>query len=163
MRFFDVLQDLMAACAAGILMVVMCSVAADVTLRAFSLGSLTWALELSEHSLLVMVFLGMPWLAREGGHIAVELVTARLNPDVRRSLSRVVAIGVSLLLFWLTFWAFRLALADWQSNIRTIGLYPVPRSLVSVVLGIGLFLTGLEYLRQAVTGHVADPSRESVA
>lgn len=163
MRFFDALLNFLAACAACMLLVVMVTIGADVTLRAFGAGSLTWVLELSEHALLIMLFLGMPWLARSGGHITVELVTDRLPEAARRRLARISAALVSLLLIWLAIWAARLSIADWQANIRTIGLYPIPRFLLSLVVGSGLLLTALEFLRQAITGRFAEPSKESVA
>lgn len=163
MRIFDGLLNLLAVCAAGILLVVMFSIGADVTLRTFGGGSLTWGLELSEHALLVLLFFGMPWLAREGGHISVELLTEQLSERKQRVLARVTAVAVAILLFWLAFWAARLSIADWQSSIRTIGLYPIPRFWLSIIVGCGLLLTAMEFMRQALTGRIAEQSKESVA
>ena len=163
MRVFDGLLNLLAACAAAMLLMVMLSIGADVSLRALGGGSLIWALELSEHSLLIMVFLGMPWLAREGGHISVELVTDRLPEARRRALTRLTSVLVALLLAWLALWAARLSLADWRAGILTIGIYPIPRYWLSAIVGCGLLLTALEFLRQGVSGRVAQTAKGGVA
>lgn len=161
MRLFDMLLDAMAALAALVLLLVMFAIGTDVSLRALGAGSLLWTLEFSEHALLFMLFFGMPWLAREGGHITVELVTDRLPMSVRHRLARIVAALVALLLFWLSFWAARLSLADWNAGILTIGIFPIPRYLLSLTVGSGLFLTAIVFLRQAVSGRLPETSKEA--
>jgi TRAP-type C4-dicarboxylate transport system permease small subunit len=50
----------------------------DIAARYVRLFSLTWALEASEYMLYAVTFLGAPWVLREEGHIAIELVVERL-------------------------------------------------------------------------------------
>ena len=55
----------------------------DVTARTFRLFPTPWSLDLSEYALYAITFLGAPWVLRENGHIAIELVVERLPPRGR--------------------------------------------------------------------------------
>lgn len=150
MILFDRLLDFLAAVAVALLMLIMISIGADVALRSTLGRSLTWSLEFSEHGLLGMLFLGMPWLARENGHVAVELVTEALPARLQSPLARLVAISIACLLGFLAWWAGRLALQDYSMGILTIGIHPIPRFFLPSVVCLGLLLTSLTYLRQAL-------------
>jgi TRAP-type C4-dicarboxylate transport system permease small subunit len=50
----------------------------DVAARTFKLFATPWALDVSEYLLYAITFLGAPWVLRENGHIAIELVVERL-------------------------------------------------------------------------------------
>ncbi len=55
----------------------------DVAARTFRLFATPWSLDLSEYALYAITFLGAPWVLRENGHIAIELVVERLPPRGR--------------------------------------------------------------------------------
>jgi TRAP-type C4-dicarboxylate transport system permease small subunit len=62
---------------------------ADVGARALRLFSIPLALEATEYMLYGLTFFGAPWLLREQGHIAVEIVVERLPAGARRLVQRV--------------------------------------------------------------------------
>ncbi|MBX3575076.1 MAG: TRAP transporter small permease [Mesorhizobium sp.] len=150
MIVFDRLLDVLAAAAVTLLMLVMISVGADVILRSKLGGSLTWSLEFSEHALLAVLFLGMPWLARENGHVAVEVVTDVLPAGLRIALARVIGVASACLLAFLAWWAARLAAQDYVLGIETIGIHPLPRYILPALVSFGLLTTSLTYLREAI-------------
>ncbi|MGH1413581.1 MAG: TRAP transporter small permease [Pelagimonas sp.] len=147
-RAFDLFLNILAILAAALLFSLIFIIAADVTLRTFADRSLTWVLEASETSLVAVLALGLPWLARERGHISVDLVTNSLQPRTRAVLARAIALVCAGLLGWLSFWAFQQASDDFARGIQTIGIHPFPRFLMTGGLGAGLGLTALEYGRQ---------------
>ena len=71
-------------CALGVL------VCLDVTSRTFHLVPMPWAPDFSEYALYGITFLGAPWVLREEGHIAIELIVERLRPAGRRAARRAV-------------------------------------------------------------------------
>jgi len=62
----------------------------DVAARTFKLFATPWALDVSEYLLYAITFLGAPWVLREEGHIAIELVVERL-PSRARAAARVAS------------------------------------------------------------------------
>lgn len=63
-------------------------IVADVGARALRLFSIPWALEATEYMLYGLTFFGAPWLLREQGHIAVEIVVERLPAGAQRLVRR---------------------------------------------------------------------------
>lgn len=159
-KAFDRLLNILAILAAALLFSLIFVIAADVTLRTFADRSLTWVLEASETSLVAVLALGLPWLARERGHISVDLVTNSLPPQTRALLARAMALVCALLLGWLSYWALRQAADDFSRDIQTIGIHPFPRFLLVGGLGAGLALTALEYIRQFFQKTVSSQSDE---
>lgn len=60
----------------------------DVAARHLRLFAMPWSLEVAEYSLLVLTFLGTPWVLVTGGHISIDIVVDRLAPTSRRRLRR---------------------------------------------------------------------------
>lgn len=60
----------------------------DVATRTFRLFAMPWAPDFSEYALYGITFLGAPWVLREEGHIAIELLVERLAPGPQRAARR---------------------------------------------------------------------------
>lgn len=56
----------------------------DVAVRNFHLFAMPWSLEVAEYSLLLITFLGAPWVLETGGHISIDIVVDRLDAAPRR-------------------------------------------------------------------------------
>ena len=63
----------------------------DVAVRNFHLFAMPWSLEVAEYSLLLITFLGAPWVLETGGHISIDIVVDRLDADKEKLLSVVLA------------------------------------------------------------------------
>ena len=75
----------------------------DIGSRQTDWFSMPWSLDVAEYLLYLITFLAAPWVLLSGGHIAVDLVVARLAPPARRRADRSAnAVGAvaSLVLFW---------------------------------------------------------------
>jgi TRAP-type C4-dicarboxylate transport system permease small subunit len=76
----------------------------DVAARTFKLFPTPWTLDIAEYLLYAITFLGAPWVLREEGHIAIELVVERLPRRARRA-ARIAsdalgALGCAVLLYY---------------------------------------------------------------
>ena len=90
----DLLVDALALVAGALLCALVAIILVDVAARYLRWFSLAWGLEASEYMLYAITFLGAPWLLRERGHIAIEVVVERLSSRARRIAARAVdAIG----------------------------------------------------------------------
>ena len=108
----DRLIDALAVLAGALVCVLVVLILVDVTARYLRWFSLAWGLEASEYILYAVTFLGAPWVLREQGHIAVDLVVERLSERARRHTRRVAdALGAAVCAV-LLYLACRVA---WQS------------------------------------------------
>jgi len=58
----------------------------DVGARYFKLFATPWTLDVTQYLLYGITFFGAPWVLREDGHIAIEIVVERFRPPARRAL-----------------------------------------------------------------------------
>jgi len=88
--WFDVLIDALAIVAGALVVLLTALVVVDVAARSLRVFTLPWSLEATEYMLYAVTFLGAPWVLRERGHIAIELVVERL-PARGRAVAGVLA------------------------------------------------------------------------
>ncbi|MDP6109511.1 MAG: TRAP transporter small permease [Rhodospirillales bacterium] len=77
-------------------------IVADIVSRNFRLFPMPWSLDVAEYSLYFITFLGAPWVLREEGHIAVDILVARLSLANQLKMARIahiIAALVCLILF----------------------------------------------------------------
>ena len=75
----------------------------DIGSRQTDRFAMPWSLDVAEYLLYLITFLAAPWVLVSGGHITVDLISARLAAPARRRADRAAnAIGAvaSLVLFW---------------------------------------------------------------
>ena len=97
------LSALLAAVSGALLGGLALLICLDVAGRHFGWFAMPWSLDAAEYLLYLITFLAAPWVLATGGHITVDLVTARLAPAVRRRADRsanAIGAGASLVLFW---------------------------------------------------------------
>ena len=82
--WFDQLIDGLAVVAGVTLCVLTLVICMDVFARYFRLFAMPWSLDVAEYALLIVTFLGAPWVLAEGGHIAIDILVERLSPPTRR-------------------------------------------------------------------------------
>jgi len=146
-RVYDALLNLMAFLAAATLVWLMISVVVSVAMRNFGLQPFAWLFTSAEYGLLYMTMLGAPWLVREKGHVHIELVTAALPPNVRRIVSRAVAlacVAVSLILAW---YGLQLVLTNIERNNFDVRAYYYPRWLLTITFPIAFSFMAVEFAR----------------
>lgn len=145
--WFDLLIDAMALAAAALVVLLTLLVLCDIGARYLRLFTLTWALEASEYMLYAITFLGAPWVLREEGHIAIELVVERLPEQRRASVRRATDAFGAAVCALLAYYACRVAWASYQSGIMVRKSFAFPEWYVfALVPPVMLVLLGV-YLR----------------
>jgi C4-dicarboxylate transporter DctQ subunit len=126
----DLLIDALALVAAALLCALVVLIMVDVAARYLRWFSLAWGLEASEYMLYAITFLGAPWVLREQGHIAIEIVVERLSARGRRIARRAVdALGV-LVCAALLFFACRVLWRSYESGTMVHKSFVFPEWLV---------------------------------
>ncbi len=127
----------------------------DVAARNFGLQPPASTVALTEYGLLYFTMAAAPWLVRQRGHIAVEIIYRRLSNPSRRYLDRFVLAACMLICVTVSALA---ALLTWEALQRgevEIRSLDAPRWALFLPLSIGFGLMAMEYLRLLVRGESA--------
>ena len=143
----DLLIDALALAAAALLCALVVLILVDVVARYLRWFSLAWGLEASEYMLYAITFLGAPWVLRERGHIAIELVVEQL-PERARGGARLVAdaLGAAVCAALLVF-ACRVLWRSYQAGTMVHKSFVFPEWLVYVGMPPVFLLLLVLYLR----------------
>ena len=123
------------------------SISYGITLRAFGIQSPVWTVQFNEYSLLWITFLGSAWVLSRRKHVAIDIVTSRLNPRARRIMEIVHGFMGAGLCAVLCFYTSLMALNLFQRGVTDVQAVDVPKSLVIIVIPIGFLLLILQFLR----------------
>ena len=146
-RAWDALVTLMALIAGLLLVWLMVSVVASVTLRNLGIQPYAWLFTSAEYALLYMTMLGAPWLVRERGHVHIELVTAALPETARHLVSRAVAALCVLVCAILAWKGADLFLTNIARNDFDVRAYFYPRWLLTITFPIAFTIMAVEFGR----------------
>ena len=79
-------------------------------------GNLGWLFEAVEYALYVGVFIGAPWVLRQGAHIRVDVVTSALPRRAAARLEKVLDVAGVVLCLVLCVYGLRLALLEFEDG-----------------------------------------------
>ena len=82
--WFDLVVNGFAVVSGATLCALTLLICADVAARFSGAFTIPWSLEVAEYSLLIVTFLGAPWVLAQGGHISIDIVVERLTGSTRR-------------------------------------------------------------------------------
>jgi len=113
--WFDALIDALALAAAALLCALVVLILVDVAARYLRLFSIPWSFEATEYMLYAITFLGAPWVLREEGHIAIELLVERLPAAAQRVVRRIADLLGATVCVVLFYFACRVAWRSYES------------------------------------------------
>jgi TRAP-type C4-dicarboxylate transport system permease small subunit len=141
------LVDAMAAVSAAILVWLMVSIVATVVVRNAGFQAPAWLFASAEYGMLYLTMLGAPWLARERGHVHVELLTAGLPPGLQALVSRIVAalcVVICLILFWK---GAELVAQNIERRDLDVRAYFTPKWPLTLAFPVSFGLMAIEFAR----------------
>lgn len=160
-RILNLISNLFGAVAVLFLAFLMLGISADVLARLITGSSISGIFELSELSLVMIVFMGAMWAQRDRAHIRVEILSDRLAGPARR-----VAMGFA--------WgcgALALVLIAWPSTQEAIysvsiwefrwGYTQVPIWWTKVGVALGLWLAAIQMAVNAAGAVLADAPQDA--
>jgi TRAP-type C4-dicarboxylate transport system permease small subunit len=124
--WFDVLIDALAIVAGALIVLLTALVVVDVAARSLRVFTLPWSLEATEYMLYAVTFLGAPWVLRERGHIAIELVVERLPARGRALVGRLAECAGAAVCAVLFTYACRVAWQSYASGIMVQKSFTFP-------------------------------------
>ena len=124
----------------------------DVLSRAVTNQSVGWGTDLTEMFMYLLTYVAAGYVARQGGHVRVDLVIERLTPRVNRRLSVLTTLLALFFALLLTTQGWSAWLGAIASGKATSSVH-IPQFWFAVVIPIGSFILALE-LAILVVRHV---------
>ncbi len=144
-RLYDAVIDALAWLCGATLAAVFLLIVSAVALRMTRIGEPDWILPVTEYALLFIGTLAAPWLLRERGHVAVDIIRANLSSAARRRLSSAIALGCMLLCALLVYFSIPVMAATWgEYEMRA---FMMPKALLVAPVALALFLLSIGFLR----------------
>jgi C4-dicarboxylate transporter, DctQ subunit len=153
---YDRLLDLLSMVCAVIILATMIAVAVDVAARHFFDRPLVWVFETTEYALLYMPCLGMAWLAREGGHVAIDTFVSSLPEVIRRKLFLVSTAACVAVCAVIAYWGTVVVIDRYSRGTVIDNMIRTPEYLVLWVIPFGFGLTAIEFTRMLLRRPSAD-------
>lgn len=90
--------------------------------------------------MMVFTFIGAAASYRAGAHMAVAMVTDRLNPNMRRIMSIVSQVLMGIICLFMTIWGAKLCLSTWNQFMSAIPTLRVGITYMPIPIGGALTL-----------------------
>ncbi|GGK44062.1 TRAP transporter small permease [Salinarimonas ramus] len=122
------------------------AISAEVVVRALGLPAFGWTLEVSEYGLLVVGFLGAPWVLRHSDHIRVDVVLRSVSPRARHWMLLFANALSALVCFVLAWYAASAAFEAFARGSLLFKYLVIPQWWILAILPVGTTLLGLEFV-----------------
>lgn len=146
-KSYDAVVYGMAFVAAFLMAAMMVVITIDVVLRNLGYQSSAHFFTFTEYALLVIPCMGAPWLAREKGHIYVEILLMSLSERARARLTMligIICIAVCLVIAW---YGFDVAMRDFVQNEKDVRSLDMPRWMVVGWIPLSFLMMAIEFAR----------------
>lgn len=147
-RSLDRVEDVLAFIASCMIVLTIVIVPIDVGSRYFFAAPVTWVYEVTEYILLIVPCLGMAWLARQNGHVVIDVLTSRLEQKTRSRLEAGMYVLVAASCGFIAWWGGVVTLEMFQKKTIIENVLQTPQWLIYVSIPLGFALTALEFARK---------------
>lgn len=137
---------ILAATAVGIAAIVY---VAEVVARYGLHRPLNWSSDMGSYMLCVMVFLALPLITRQRGHIAVTVVVEALPPAQFAKVKRVLEMVSSIVLFVVAYFVLELCIRQYHQGVLTTMANQIPRWWLTAIMAFGIVLSACNFLAPA--------------
>ena len=146
-KVYDALLYGMAGVAAFLMAAMMVVITLDVILRNLGYQSSAHFFTFTEYALLIVPCMGAPWLAREKGHIYVEILLMSMSVRMRARFTMLIGlicVAVCLVIAW---YGFDVALRDYLQNEKDVRSLDMPRWMVVGWIPLSFLMMAVEFAR----------------
>lgn len=149
-RVFDAILDAGAVLAGVLVLAVMLVTSVKVVFRYVLRAGLIGVDQLSGLLLLYITFLGAAWVLRRDEHVTIDLLVGRLSGPARRRLDAVTSLVGAAICLTLAWYGTLEVVDSWRRGILIPAEIEIPRVVNLVVIPLGSFFLGLQFIRRAL-------------
>jgi TRAP-type C4-dicarboxylate transport system permease small subunit len=129
---------------------------AEVVARYFFSSPLNWSGDISSYLLLACVFLVLPKVTTDAGHVAVSFVQERMGPATRRRYERVLSRLTGVFCLITAYFVAAESLRQFRESVLTSQATQVPKWWLSALACLGLAMAAIHFLFPRRTASSAD-------
>ena len=137
----------MAIIAAFLMVAMMVIITLDVIFRNLGYQSSAHFFTFTEYALLVVPCLGAPWLAREKGHIYVEIVLNSLPAGARRVMTWVIGVFCIVVCLTIAWYGLQVTIHDYLQAEKDVRSLDMPRWMLVIWIPLSFLMMALEFAR----------------
>ena len=108
-------------------------------------GTFPWLFEAVEYALYVGVFIGAPWVLRQGAHVRVDVVTSALPKPVAARLEKVLDVAGGALCLLLFVYGVRSALLEFEDGTLPDKDLRIENWYMMAVFALSFLLLAVEF------------------
>ena len=146
-RGYDAVLYGMAYLAAFLMVAMMTTITLDVVLRNLGYQSSAHFFTFTEYALLIVPCLGAPWLAREKGHIYVEILLMSMAPRLRARFTMLIGLICIAVCLGMAWFGFEVAWRDFVQNEKDVRSMDWPRWMVIGWIPLSFLMMAIEFAR----------------
>ena len=162
MRIIDRICDFLAIVAGIYLVGIMLGIVFSATARTLGYSGSSHIFTFAEFGLLYIVMAASPWLAREKGHVFIELLTAAVPKNVQPILSRCVSALCVIVCLVLTFYTFQATERAYQFGDAEMRSIDMPKYLLLGAMPICFGLMAIQFGRFVVGPEILHSGKPGV-
>ena len=145
---FDGTINLLADLASVLIILMMLGISTDVTMRYFFVRPIAWMVEVTEHSLLFVTFLGAAWVLKGEGHVKMDIMLNRLKPGTQALLNMITSILGAIICLFLVWYGAQVTWERFQLGYYIFTVLSIPSAYIIVIIPVGSFLLFIQFLRR---------------
>lgn len=152
-KFMDIMSKIdekLAEIAGWIVIVMMLTISYDVAMRYIFGAPTTWSFEINRYMLILVAFFGCAWALPAGGHVAVDILTEKM--ETRKKAKLEIVTSIMALLYMLVFFyeSVFFTWEAWEGGVRSTEYLAWPLWPMRSFLAIGSFFLVFEFLFRVV-------------
>jgi len=138
----------MACLSGGLIIFAMFIVCADVVFRYLLNRPIVWATEITEYTLLYIVFLGTAWVLKREAHVKMDLIVKYLPPGIQNRVDIATSILGAMVCFVITWVGADVTWSYFQRSIPSVQILRTPLFIIFAIIPIGSFFLFVQFLRK---------------
>ena len=127
-------------------------------------GTLPWLFEAVEYALFAGVFIGAPWVLRQGAHVRVDVVTSALPRSLAAGLEKALDVAGGALCLLLFVYGLRLTLLEFEDGTLPDKDLRIDNWYMMAVFALSFLLLAVEFaLRFRRAAEVLEEDKDATA
>lgn len=118
----------------------------DLFLRSVGWGNMWWLYEGIEYALYAGIFLGAPWVLKEGAHVRVDVLVATLPKKISARLEQALDLFGAAICAALTYYAVRSMIDDYIEESLPDKVLAIPDWILMLIFSVAFTMLTIEFL-----------------
>jgi TRAP-type C4-dicarboxylate transport system permease small subunit len=150
LKVFKLLNDIMVFLAAILLWVMLGITIYGIFFRRSGLP-VAWVIEISEYSLLYIIFLVTTNALIQDGHVKIDFILDRLGSKAQSIIGLITSVLAGFTCCVLTWYGITVTLDSFVKKIPTIMYLKIPKFIVLMIIPVGFCLLTIQFTRRTCT------------